>query len=105
MAGTNLSGPESPQVAHLFGTKELRSIPAGVGRITTEYEDLLDALRRYPPAERAQETLYYECEIPQDSGASYHRADALLPGERAFTLRQVYRGAIQREVCDVSDKN
>ena len=38
-------------------------------------------------------------------GASYHRADALLPGERAFTLRQVYRGAIQREVCDVSDKN
>ena len=29
----------------------------------------------------------------------------LLPGERAFTLRQVYRGAIQREVCDVSDKN
>lgn len=73
--------------------------------ITTEYEDLLDALRRYPQAERAQETLYYECEIPQDSGASYHRADALLPGERAFTLRQVYRGAIQREVCDVSDKN
>ena len=73
--------------------------------ITTEYEDLLDALRRYPPAERAQETLYYECEIPQDSGASYHRADALLPGERAFTLRQVYRGAIQREACDVSDKN
>lgn len=48
--------------------------------ITTEYEDLLDALRRYPPAERAQETLYYECEIPQDTGASYHRADALLRG-------------------------
>ena len=39
------------------------------------------------------------------AGRPDHRADALLPGERAFTLRQVYRGAIQREVCDVSDKN
>lgn len=96
---------KSPKWPIYLGRKSCVPSRPVLDGITTEYEDLLDALRRYPQAERAQETLYYECEIPQDSGASYHRADALLSGERAFTLRQVYRGAIQREVCDVSDKN
>lgn len=71
--------------------------------ITTEYQDLMDALRRYP-VEGDAEMLFYECELPQESGAAYNRADVLLPGERKFSLRQVYRGAFEREVRSVSDE-
>lgn len=73
-------------------------------KVTTDYQDLMDALHHYPAGENAEKTLYYECEIPQESNASYHRTDALLSGERTFTLRRVYRGVIQREVRDVSDE-
>ncbi len=96
---------KAPQWPIYLGRKSCVPSRPVLDKVTTEYENLLDALRRYPAADRAQETLYYECEVPQDTGVSYHRADALLPGERAFALRQVYRGAIRREVRDVSDQN
>ena len=70
--------------------------------ITTDYEDLMDGLCRYPVEGSATE-LHYECEFPQENDAVYDRTDLLLPGERAFSLRKVYRGVITREVCDVSD--
>lgn len=71
--------------------------------ITTDYQDLMDGLRRYPVEGSATE-LPYECEILQETDAVYDRTDLLLPGERAFALRKVCCGVITREVRNVSDE-
>ncbi len=77
---------------------------------TASYIDLMDAIRHYPVCKReedgpAPQSLYYECEIPGDSTASYTRADERISEGRSFALRSVHRGMVTREVQDVSDKN
>ena len=70
----------------------------------------MDVIRNYPVGMRerddpAPQTLYYECEMPQDGAGRYTRPDARIPGSREFELRTVYRGVITREVQHVSDEN
>ena len=59
------------------------------------YADVMDALLRYPAAERAQYPMLYECEREQQL-TSLTRPDSR-PGtsNRQFTLRRVWRGAIE----------
>ena len=77
---------------------------------TEAYASLMDVIRNYPVGMRegddpAPQTLYYECEMPQDGAGRYTRPDARIPGGREFELRTVYRGVITREVQNVSDEN
>ena len=67
--------------------------------VHTEYGTILEALRRYPAAERADEILSYETEIPFPEGSTLSRADETT-GERKFDRRKVWRGAVRRdELC------
>lgn len=71
--------------------------------LTEAYCDLLDAVRRYPPAPRAEQNMVYECEIPDAAATSLLRTDELVGPEREFALRQVWRGVVKRGVKHVSD--
>lgn len=80
------------------------SLPVFDG-IYTVYQDLLDAMKRHPAAERAQYPLQYECEDEQSGAVSYARTDAVVSSaERQFARRYVWRGVIE-EAENVSDKN
>ena len=69
-----------------------------------EAASLMEALKNYPAAERAAETMTYECEIPDSTAASLLRSDDLIGADRQFQLRRVWRGAVERkEERDVSD--
>ena len=61
-----------------------------------EYETILDALRRYPAAGRADEILPYETECAFPEGSSLSRADVTV-GQRKFERRKVWRGAVRRD--------
>lgn len=69
-----------------------------------EYADLIEAVKEYPAAERAEEIMTYECETPDFALASVIRPDDLVGVNREFDLRRVWRGTVKRkEVQDVSD--
>lgn len=73
--------------------------------VSTEYRDILDALSRYPAADRAQYPLSYECEINQETAESYSRSDAVVSGgDRRFAMRTVWRGSV-KEAAHVPDEN
>ncbi len=61
-----------------------------------EYEDILDAIYKYPAADRGDAVMAYEVETPCAHGSSLSRPDAVV-GERMFEKRLVWRGAIRRE--------
>ena len=62
-----------------------------------KYASLEDAVRSYPPAERASRLMTFEIEQAAPGMASYLRADNCLSGERQFALRTVWRGVIEGE--------
>lgn len=66
-----------------------------------EYASLEEALRCYPPAERAAMPMLYESELDTPTLASYQRPDRLVKGNREFALRRVWRGML-KEDADVS---
>ena len=73
---------------------------------TDQYADLLDAVRRYPAAERAQYPMQYECEQEQAALAALYRQDGKAEADsRRFAQRRVWRGAITRREHDVSDED
>ena len=67
-----------------------------------EYENLMDALCRYPPADRAVYPMPYETELPDDSLSSLTRTDSLIRSDRGFVRRRVWKGLI-KEDGNVSD--
>ena len=70
------------------------------------YNDLMEALKEYPAADRAEERMTYECDMPGSAAASLLRPDDLIGTNRQFSLRRVWRGTVERkEVRDVSDQN
>lgn len=68
-----------------------------------EYESLMEALRRYPPAQRAVYPMPYETELPDDSLSSLTKTDSLVDPNRMFARRRVWKGLI-KEDDNVSDK-
>lgn len=73
--------------------------------VYTEYQDLLDAMKRYPAARGARYPLHYECETEQSGTVSYARTDVVVSSsERQFARRYVWHGTIE-EAENVSDKN
>ena len=70
-----------------------------------DYRDLLDAVRRYPRAERAGDAVMtYESEKALPDSVTYTRPDETAEGYRSFAQRRVWRGVI-KEAEYVSDKN
>lgn len=61
-----------------------------------EYADVPDAIRRFPPADRADPVMAYEVEIPCPDQVSLTRSDKVR-GFREFSRRQVWRGIVRRE--------
>lgn len=59
------------------------------------YSGLTEAMRRYPPAERAVFPMPFETELADDSLASLSRPDDLLDANRGFARRRVWRGIIK----------
>ena len=76
-------------------------------RTTEEYSSLMDALERYPLAQRsdAGSCLRYECEDVTQGVACYTRSDELTAPNREFALRQIYTGTVRKEIGHVSDKD
>ena len=96
---------ENPQWCMYLGRKNCVPSRPILAR-TVEYEDMMQALREYPAAERAAERMIYECEILHSTAASLLRPDDLTGANRTFSLRRVWRGTVERkEVRDVSDQN
>ena len=58
-------------------------------------ENMKAALEQYPPAERAEKTMTYECEIADSAAASLLRSDDLVGTGRQFGLRRVWRGTVE----------
>ena len=86
----------NPQWCLYLGRKNcVPSRPVWDG-IHGEYETILDALRRYPAAKRADEILSYETECAFPEGSSLSRSDVTV-GERKFDCRKVWRGAVRRD--------
>lgn len=98
-----ISALENPRWCMYLGRKNcVPSRPILADRM--EAADLMEALREYPPAERAGKTMTYECEHPDSTAASIQRPDDLIGTNRQFQLRRVWRGSVERkEEQDVSD--
>ena len=62
-----------------------------------EYEGIMDALRRYPSADRAAYPMPYETELPDDSLSSLTRTDSLISPDRGFIRRRVWKGIIKED--------
>ncbi len=69
---------------------------------TTDYEDIMDALKNYPKDLRSDQTNEFETEQAIDDNGSFSRADITL-GYRQFGKRTVWRGVL-KEVPYVSDQ-
>lgn len=66
--------------------------------ITTQYVDIMDALKHYPAAERAEYPMQYECDFEQPQAASFTRSDGSAEtNSRQFARRRVWRGVIEEE--------
>ena len=63
-----------------------------------------DAIRSYPPAERAELPMIYETELEDNTLPSFTRPDGLTDPYRGFFQRRVWRGVL-KEVYHVSDQN
>ena len=98
-----VSALENPRWCMYLGRKNcVPSRPILADRM--EAADLMEALKVYPPAERAGKTMTYECEHPDSTAASIQRPDDLIGTNRQFQLRRVWRGSVERkEEQDVSD--
>ena len=98
-----VSALENPRWCMYLGRKNcVPSRPILADRM--EAADLMEALKEYPPAERAGKTMTYECEHPDSTAASIQRPDDLIGTNRQFQLRRVWRGSVERkEEQDVSD--
>lgn len=98
-----ISALENPRWCMYLGRKNcVPSRPILADRM--EAADLMEALKVYPPAERAGKTMTYECEHPDSTAASIQRPDDLIGTKRQFQLRRVWRGSVERkEEQDVSD--
>ena len=68
------------------------------------YINIDDALRRYPPAERATYPMEYETEEKHDTLVCITRPDNLVSVTREYTRRQVWRGLVE-EAADVPGKS
>lgn len=98
-----ISALENPRWCMYLGRKNcVPSRPILADRM--EAAGLMEALKVYPPAERAGKTMTYECEHPDSTAASIQRPDDLIGTNRQFQLRRVWRGSVERkEEQDVSD--
>lgn len=98
-----ISALENPRWCMYLGRKNcVPSRPILADRM--EAADLMEALKEYPAAERAEKTMTYECEHPDSTAASIQRPDDLIGTNRQFQLRRVWRGSVERkEEQDVSD--
>ncbi|MBR2048372.1 MAG: type I-E CRISPR-associated protein Cas5/CasD [Oscillospiraceae bacterium] len=98
-----VSALENPKWCMYLGRKNcVPSRPILAERM--EAADLMEALKEYPAAARAEKTMTYECEIPDSTAASIQRPDDLIGANRQFRLRRVWRGTVQRrEEQNVSD--
>ena len=98
-----ISALENPRWCMYLGRKHyVPSRPILADRM--EAADLMEALKEYPAAERAEKTMTYECEHPDSTAASIQRPDDLIGTNRQFQLRRVWRGSVERkEEQDVSD--
>ena len=98
-----VSALENPRWCMYLGRKNcVPSRPILADRM--EADDLMEALKEYPAAERAGKTMTYECEHPDSTAASIQRPDDLIGTNRQFQLRRVWRGSVERkEEQDVSD--
>lgn len=68
-----------------------------------EYATLLDAVKHYPVAYRAEYPMVYECEEYEPVAVGLQRADELTGPNRGFGMRRVWRGAIKEVSPVVSD--
>ena len=68
-----------------------------------EYADLMDALRRCPPADRAVFPMPFETEVQTDALSDLTRADSLVRADRGFARRRVWKGLIEED-RNVSDE-
>lgn len=64
---------------------------------TDKYESVMDAVKGYPAAYRAQYPMNYECEVPQLNAVSLVRGDDLVGANRKFALRRVWRGKVKED--------
>lgn len=87
---------ENPKWCLYLGRKScVPSRPVFDG-IHGEYQDISDAIFRYPASDRADDVMAFEVEMPWEFAASLSRAD--IPAEgRSFEKRRVWRGSIRRE--------
>ena len=89
-----VSAMEAPKWCMYLGRKNCvpsRPIQAKV----IACENMNAALEQYPPAERAEKTMTYECEIADSAAASLLRSDDLVGAGRQFGLRRVWRGTVE----------
>ena len=70
---------------------------------SADYASLEDAVRRYPPAERADKKMRFELEQETPALSSHLRPDRKTDGSRGFALRRVWQG-VRKEDADVSDE-
>lgn len=98
-----VSALESPKWCTYLGRKNcVPSRPIQAKLIACA--SMQEALEQYPPAERADKTMTYECEMFDSTAASILRSDDLVGIGRQFGLRRVWRGTVKPEVMqNVSD--
>ena len=85
---------ECPKWSVFLGRKScVPSRPVWAG-VCGDYETILDAIRNYPPAPRADALRQYEVEEPQPESVAYTRPDAVI-GYRVFQNRSVWRGIVK----------
>lgn len=59
------------------------------------YPSLHEALRNYPPADRAQVPMSFETEEQDDALSSFTRPDELVDPDRGFVRRRIWRGILK----------
>ena len=89
-----ISALEAPKWCMYLGRKNcVPSRPIQAKVITCD--GMKEALEQYSPAERAEKTMTYECEIADSAAASLLRSDDLVGTGRQFGLRRVWRGTVE----------
>lgn len=92
-----LAALKEPKWCMYLGRKNCVPSRPILEREEVAFFDLEEAIRCYPPSERADVGMVFETEKESSARASYTRPDRLLPGGRRYASRRVWRGITKEE--------
>lgn len=92
-----LAALKEPKWCMYLGRKNCVPSRPILEREEVAFFDLEEAIRCYPPSERADVGMVFETEKESSAMASYTRPDRLLPGGRRYASRRVWRGITKEE--------